>query len=194
MAKSKRDSNDSLVAAALVWGLALMFTPLMRGLALGMAIAAKFGPAVLLVLWWRRPFPRRGDAREPWRFAMGLGLAALLTGWVLLLDGDDGVRAFWSRTIGYQLDRDSPFSIWGQNPGLRPLQLASVTDVDGHRSHSRQLVVPVHQHHGNHAPRDQRLRRPHGGGSRAPPRHDEVPLRKLLLQQFHRPRTEPGRV
>jgi hypothetical protein len=43
---------------------------------------------------------------------------------VLLLDGADGIRAFWSRTIGYQLGRDSPFSIWGQYPELRPLQIA----------------------------------------------------------------------
>ena len=43
---------------------------------------------------------------------------------MLLLDGLDGVTAFWSRTIGYQLDRDSPFSIWGQHPGLRPVQIA----------------------------------------------------------------------
>jgi hypothetical protein len=25
--------------------------------------------------------------------------------------------------VGYQLDRDSPFSIWGQHPGLRPVQI-----------------------------------------------------------------------
>jgi hypothetical protein len=48
---------------------------------------------------------------------------------VLLLDGLDGVTAFWSRTIGYQLDRDSPFSIWGQHPGLRPLQIALMVVV-----------------------------------------------------------------
>ena len=47
----------------------------------------------------------------------------MLTGWVLLLDGADGLRAFWSRTIGYQLGRESPFSIWGQYPGLRPVQI-----------------------------------------------------------------------
>ncbi|MCB0873458.1 MAG: DUF2029 domain-containing protein [Actinobacteria bacterium] len=123
------NSNDSLVAAALIWGLALMFTPMMRGLALGLAVAAKFGPAILVFLWWRRPFPRRGAPDEPWRFLGGVALAAVLTGWVLLLDGDDGIRAFWSRTIGYQLDRDSPFSIWGQHPGLRPLQLALTVGV-----------------------------------------------------------------
>ena len=43
---------------------------------------------------------------------------------MLFLDGFDGVRAFWSRTLGYQFGRDSPFSIWGQYPALRPVQIA----------------------------------------------------------------------
>jgi hypothetical protein len=97
---------------------------------LGLALASKFGPAVLLPLWSRRPFPRGGGGlRELLAYAAGLAGAVLLTGWVLLLDGLDGVRAFWSRTIGYQLDRDSPFSIWGQHPGLRPLQIALMVVV-----------------------------------------------------------------
>jgi Glycosyltransferase family 87 len=124
------NSNDSLVAAALIWGLVLFRHPLGRGLMLGLALASKFGPAVLLPLWSRRPFPRGGGGlRELLAYAAGLAGAVLLTGWVLLLDGLDGVRAFWSRTIGYQLDRDSPFSIWGQHPGLRPLQIALMVVV-----------------------------------------------------------------
>jgi len=27
----------------------------------------------------------------------------------------------WDQTIGFQFNRESPFSIWGQNPGLDPL-------------------------------------------------------------------------
>jgi hypothetical protein len=119
------NSNDTLVAAALVWGLVLARHPAGRGLMLGLALASKFAPAVLLPLWSRRPFPRGGGG---WRallaYLAGLAGAAVLTGWVLLLDGLDGVRAFWSRTVGYQLGRDSPFSIWGQYPGLRPVQIA----------------------------------------------------------------------
>jgi Glycosyltransferase family 87 len=119
------NSNDSLVAAALIWGLVLFRYPLGRGLLLGLALATKFAPAVLLPLWSRRPFPRGGGGlRDLLGYVAGLAGAVLLTGWVLLLDGLDGVTAFWSRTIGYQLDRDSPFSLWGQHPGLRPLQIA----------------------------------------------------------------------
>ena len=124
------NSNDSLVAAALVWGLVLARHPAGRGLMLGLALGSKFAPAVLLPLWSRRPFPRgRGGPRGPLAYVAGLAGAVVLTGWVLLLDGLDGVTAFWSRTVGYQLGRDSPFSIWGQYPGLRPLQIALMVVV-----------------------------------------------------------------
>jgi hypothetical protein len=120
------NSNDSLVAACLIWGLVLARRPLGRGLMLGLACATKFAPLVLIPLWSRHPFPRAagGVRRRALLYVAGLALAVVGTGWVLLLDGLDGVRAFWSRTIGYQLDRDSPFSIWGQYPGLHPAQIA----------------------------------------------------------------------
>jgi hypothetical protein len=34
---------------------------------------------------------------------------------------DGGVRELWDRTVGFQLGRDSPFSIWGQED-LGPAQ------------------------------------------------------------------------
>ena len=123
------NSNDSLVAATLIWGLVVARHPVGRGLMLGLALATKFAPAILLPLWSRRPFPRPAPGRQLLPFAGGLALGAVLTGWVLLLDGGDGVSAFWSRTIGYQLGRDSPFSIWGQNPGLRPVQIGLMVIV-----------------------------------------------------------------
>ena len=123
------NSNDSLVAAMLIWGLVVARRPLGRGLMLGLAMSAKFAPAVLLVLWARHPFPRRAPKRGGMWFSLGLLLAAAMTGWVLALDGMDGIRAFWSRTIKYQFQRASPFSIWGQYPGLRPVQIALVSAI-----------------------------------------------------------------
>ncbi len=117
------NSNDSLVAAMLIWGLVVARHPVGRGLMLGLALGTKFAPAILLPLWSRHPYPRRPSGRTLLPFAAGLAGAVVLTGWVLLLDGGDGLRAFWSRTIGYQLGRESPFSIWGQHPGLRPVQI-----------------------------------------------------------------------
>ena len=123
------NANDALVAAMLIWGLVVAGHPLGRGLMLGLALGTKFAPAVLLPLWSRRPFPRSDGRRNLLPYLGGLGLAVVLLGWVLLLDGTDGVRAFWSRTLGYQLERDSPFSIWGQYPDLRPVQIALMAVV-----------------------------------------------------------------
>ncbi|MDX6645812.1 MAG: hypothetical protein QOK40_1539 [Miltoncostaeaceae bacterium] len=124
------NSNDSLVAAALVWGLVLARRPLGRGLMLGFAVAAKLFPLLLVPIWLRHPFPRAGGRRRRAAlFVGGMALATAATGWVLLLDGLDGVRSFWSRTIAYQVGRDSPFSIWGQHPGLRPLHIALMAIV-----------------------------------------------------------------
>ena len=118
------NANDVLVAAALIWGLVAMRHPVLRGLALGLAISAKFTPAALVPLWMRHPFPRADQRGRFQRAVLGLLLALPLTGWVLLLDGDDGVRRFYSRTIESQVGRESPFSIWGLNPELQPVQLA----------------------------------------------------------------------
>lgn len=119
------NSNDSLVAACLVWGLVVAHRPMGRGIAMGLAILSKFTPAVLLVLWARHPFPRGAHVagRVP-AYVAGLAIATVATGWVILLDGADGLRSFWSRTIGFQLDRESPFSVWGQYTWLRPAQIA----------------------------------------------------------------------
>ncbi len=121
------NSNDALIAACVAWGLVLAPRPLGRGAMIGLGVAAKIAPAILVPLWARHPFPRRDPATGPRRlmaYVGGLALAALLTGWVLFLDGTDGIRAFWSRTVGYQADRESPFSIWGQYDGLRPVHMA----------------------------------------------------------------------
>lgn len=123
------NSNDSLVAAGLIWGVALLHRPVGRGLMLGLAMATKFAPAILLALWSRRPFPRPTGRRQLLPYLGGLAMAGVGVGWVLFLDGLDGVRAFWSRTIAYQFGRESPFSIWGQYPALRPLQLALMAAV-----------------------------------------------------------------
>jgi hypothetical protein len=123
------NTNDALVAAMLIWGLVVAARPLGRGLLLGLAVAAKLTPAILIPLWWRHPYPR-GQRRHGWLwFAAGIGLAALLTGWVILLGGLAGIHTFWTRTVSYQLGRQTPFSIWGQYPGLRPVQLALIAIV-----------------------------------------------------------------
>jgi hypothetical protein len=52
--------------------------------------------------------------------------AALLLLWPAL---DPGLHTVWDRTIAYQAGRSSPFSIWGQVPGLEPLRIALLIAV-----------------------------------------------------------------
>jgi Glycosyltransferase family 87 len=127
------NANDGLIAALLAWGLVLARRPAWRGAMLGLAVLAKFAPAVLAALWARGPRAgigaRGARGRDLAAYAGGLAAAGALTAWVLALDGADGITGFWSRTVAYQAGRDSPFSVWGQHPALRPLQLALVAAV-----------------------------------------------------------------
>jgi hypothetical protein len=107
------NTNDGLVAALLVLTLLAASSPAARGALLGLAAAAKFAPVALAPLFLRGP-------GESWRrsalFAAALvGIVAFA---VLLYLPDGGPREFYDTTIGYQLGRYSPFSLWGLHPGL----------------------------------------------------------------------------
>jgi Glycosyltransferase family 87 len=73
----------------------------------------------------RPPTPATGSAGL--RFALASGAtAALLLLWPAL---DPGLHTVYDRTIAYQADRDSPFSIWGQVSGLEPLRIAILIGI-----------------------------------------------------------------
>jgi hypothetical protein len=123
------NSNDTLVALCCVAALlAATLEPvrsrgsaLLRGAAVGLGAAAKFVPLALAPLF-ARGLADRGRLRGAVLFA--LALAACLAVSVLPFLPDGGVRELYDRTIGYQAARPSPFSIWGQEPGLGWLQTA----------------------------------------------------------------------
>jgi hypothetical protein len=108
------NSNDTLVAALLVWALVAASSPLARGALLALASAAKFVP---LVLW-----PLFASLGRPFRFAVAFAAMGALTLIPFLPDG--GLRDFYDTTAGFHASRESPFSIWGQEPGLDWLHLA----------------------------------------------------------------------
>jgi hypothetical protein len=124
------NSNDTLIAALLVWALALFASPVKRGLLLALATLAKFAPLSLAPLFatgdrglldrsggsWPLPSRLRGPAYFSLAFA---GAAALL---LALPAVEPGLGSFYDRTVESQLDRDSPFSIWGQTGSLEWLQ------------------------------------------------------------------------
>lgn len=111
-------SNDGLVAALLVWAFVAYSSPVVRGVLGGAAAAAKIAPGFIL------PVLARGTGRLSWRAGIVCLLAAVvvIAGSLVPVWPHGGLREFYDTTIGFQLHRHSPFSIWTQHPGLKPLQ------------------------------------------------------------------------
>ena len=122
---SSSNSNDAILPALLVWGFWLVTSAPLRGLFVGLASWSKFAALLVAPLWASYP----SGLRRPWRrvavYAAGFLAATVASFSVLLLEPDPSraVRVFWDRTFGWQLSRESPFSIWGWNeyPGYPDL-------------------------------------------------------------------------
>jgi hypothetical protein len=112
------NSNDTLAAALLVAVLLVLARPAARGALAAAAALTKLAPLVLA------PMLATYRARR-WTTAAFVGAFALTAGALMLWPAlDPGLGTVYERTIAYQADRDSPFSIWGQVPGLEPLRVA----------------------------------------------------------------------
>jgi hypothetical protein len=113
------NTNDSLVAAALVFALLAIRTSPGRGLMAGLAGMTKFAPFALAPLLLRGT-EERLRLRHIVGFGIAFVLACVLTMLPVLLKHD--LPAFWRDSILYQSDRTTPFSIWGLWGGLGWLQ------------------------------------------------------------------------
>jgi hypothetical protein len=113
------NTNDGLIAALVVFALVAISSAPLRGFLLGLATAAKFAPLVLAPLLL-------SGTRRAGREALLAGgvLGATVAVAVLANLPDGGLREFWDATLGYQLSRESPFSVWGLHPSLDWLQTA----------------------------------------------------------------------
>ncbi|HEX6714541.1 MAG TPA: glycosyltransferase 87 family protein [Thermoleophilaceae bacterium] len=111
-------SNDGLVAATLVWALVAVSSPALRGLLGGASAAAKIAPGFVLPVYARGT--GRLDARRMLVCAAA-GLVVIAASLIPLLP-PGGLGEFYDATIGFQLHRASPFSIWSQHPSLDQLQ------------------------------------------------------------------------
>ena len=116
------NANDALVAMLLVYALLLGSSPWARGALLGFAGAAKFAPLALVPLLARDP--DGGGRRAPHVLAFAAALAAVTIASALPFVPDGGPTELYERTLGRQLVRESPFSLWGQYPALRWTQRA----------------------------------------------------------------------
>lgn len=110
------NTNDTLISMLVVFALLAITSAPARGMFTALAAAAKFAPVALAPLF----ATGRGD--EPrarswtWFTIAFVAVAAALVLPFIPVKG--GFGTFWSQTIGFQFTRESPFSIWGQNPSL----------------------------------------------------------------------------
>ncbi|HEY7706669.1 MAG TPA: hypothetical protein VH968_05820 [Gaiellaceae bacterium] len=128
---SSSNTNDALPALFLVWGFWLASSDIARGAFTALAAWTKFSPLLVVPLWASYPDGLRRP-RAVGLFAAGFAAATVAAFSIVLLEPDPlhALRVFWDRTFGWQLGRESPFSIWdwGQYhaagiPDLHLLQL-----------------------------------------------------------------------
>ncbi|HWM54414.1 MAG TPA: hypothetical protein VNO20_03395 [Solirubrobacterales bacterium] len=142
------NSNDTLVALLLVATLLVLARPAARGVLLALASLTKFAPALLapMLATYRPTGPVAAGDPPPLPVAKassGVGpptappagatfaIAFLITVALMMLwpSIDPGLSTFYDRTIAYQADRNSPFSIWGQVAALEPLRIGILIAV-----------------------------------------------------------------
>jgi hypothetical protein len=129
------NTNDALVALTLAAALLCLTAPIPRGITLALSGMTKFAPLALGPLFatygatqGAGSFLRR-YAKVAIPFAVAFALTILVVSFEALRD--PGLSTFWHRTIGEQGGRDSPFSIWGQEPSLGWLQAVVKAGVVG---------------------------------------------------------------
>ena len=110
--------NDGLIGMLLVFALLTLNSAPGRGIVLALATAAKFAPVALAPLFAAGLGERR--PREWLRF--GAAFAAVIAVTTLAYLPPGGLRELYDTTIGFQLGRESPLSVWGLYPQLGPLQ------------------------------------------------------------------------
>jgi glycosyl transferase family 87 len=110
------NANDSLVAMLLTYSFLALKSSRLRGATLALAGAAKFAPLALVPLFAGYSTSRRTLLR----FSLSFAVVTLIVTAPVILGGD--LDRFYDRTVGFQLGRDSPFSIWGQEDGLAFVQ------------------------------------------------------------------------
>src|SRR5206468_486505 len=108
-------ANDSLVGALVLAAMLVSSRPVARGAVVALAGLTKFAPLALLPLVATYRRGRRG--------ALVTALAAVSVAAVVLAPFDLGT--LWSRTLGFQAGRASPFAIWGRSDGLAAFQVAA---------------------------------------------------------------------
>ena len=118
---TNNNTNDVIVAAVAAVGLATASSPLARGATIAAGFSVKLFPLILGPLWLAHDGWRRRPIVD---YVLG-GLGVLLVAFsVLLLPGQpiEAAKLFYERTLGFQGERVSPWTIFTQVPALAFLQ------------------------------------------------------------------------
>jgi hypothetical protein len=112
------NTNDALVPLFVLYALLAITSAPARGALAGLASMAKFAPTLLA------PALAAGTRRLRLRDAVLFTAAFLIVCAAVLIPvlPDGGLREFWNTTLGFQLSRTSPLSLWDRDPSLVWLQ------------------------------------------------------------------------
>jgi hypothetical protein len=118
---TNNNTNDVIVAAISAIGLAFATSPLGRGASVAAGFAVKLYPLILAPLWMFHDGRKRAPIID---FVLGGVGVALLSFWILTLDGDivASLKLFYEKTLTFQGDRETPWTIFSQVPQLQFLQ------------------------------------------------------------------------
>jgi Glycosyltransferase family 87 len=119
------NSNDSLVAVLILAALLVASSPPARGMFAALAGLTKFAPLALAPLLWTHGIDglsARARARALALFALAFVVTVAVVSIPALTH--DSLHTIYERTLAYQSNRESPFSIWGLYGNLGYLQAA----------------------------------------------------------------------
>ena len=118
---TNNNTNDVIVAAVAAIGLAAAASPMARGASIAAGFAVKLYPLVLGPLWISYDGLKRKHIID---FVLGGVGVVLLAFWVIFLDGHpvEAIELFYQKTLAFQGDRVSPWTIYTQVPRLAFLQ------------------------------------------------------------------------
>ena len=108
---SNSNTNDLIPPAFLIWGFWAAGRPWARGALVALSSWTKFSSLIVAPLWLT--YPER-KARPALAYVGGFAIATAAAFSILLLEPNPlhAARVFWDRTLGWQIGRESPFSIW----------------------------------------------------------------------------------
>lgn len=107
------NTNDAIMPAFLIWGFWLVSSPWARGAFSALAGWTKFAALLVAPLWLSYPEGLKRP-REKVFFLLAFAGATLAAFCVLFMEPNPlhAARVFWDRTLGWQIGRESPFSLW----------------------------------------------------------------------------------